>query len=110
MRLNKDTETLRKAKPSTRTTPVLPSTKTGSLDSTKPILETSIGQERMRLEEEAQQFKAKKRYNGPPKPMTSRIYLVGMAMNALLCRTHGPVRREDIKREAEEWADFMLED
>jgi uncharacterized BrkB/YihY/UPF0761 family membrane protein len=42
--------------------------------------------------------------------MTSRIYLVGMAMNALLSRSHGPVRKEEIKREAEEWADYMLED
>jgi hypothetical protein len=64
----------------------------------------------MKLEEEAKQFKAKKRYNGPPKPMTSRIYLVGMAMNALLARSRGPVSKEEIKREAEEWADYMLED
>jgi hypothetical protein len=62
------------------------------------------------LEEEAKQFTAKKKYNGPPKPMTSRIYLMGMAMNALLYRSTGPVRREEIKREAEDWADFMLED
>jgi len=80
------------------------------LDLPKPTLETLTAPEKMKLEEEAQQFKAKKRYNGPPKPMTSRIYLVGMAMNALLARSQGLVRREDIKREAEEWADFMLED
>jgi hypothetical protein len=35
---------------------------------------------------------------------------MGMAMNALLSRSTGMVRRDDIKREAEEWADFMLED
>lgn len=64
----------------------------------------------MKIEEEAKEFQAKKRHNGPPKPMTSRIYLIGMAMNALLSRTSGPVRREEIKREAEEWADYMLED
>lgn len=64
----------------------------------------------MKLEEEAKEFKANKRRIVPPKPMTSRIYLIGMAMNALLSRTNGPVRREEIKREAEEWADFMLED
>ena len=110
MRLNKDTKTLRKAKPQTRTATGPPSTKTGSLDLPKPTLETLTAPEKMKLEEEAQQFKAKKRYNGPPKPMTSRIYLVGMAMNALLARSQGLVRREDIKREAEEWADFMLED
>ena len=65
---------------------------------------------KVKLEEEAKEFQAKKRRVGPPKPMTSRIYLVGMAMNALLSRSSGPVRREEIKREAEEWADFMLED
>jgi hypothetical protein len=80
------------------------------LDSTKPTSETLNGSETLRLEEEARAFKAKKRHNGPPKPMTSRIYLMGMAMNALLSRSQGPVRREEIKREAEEWADFMLED
>ena len=62
------------------------------------------------IEEEAKQFTAKKKYSGPPKPMTSRIYLMGMAMNALLSRSTGLVRREEIKREAEDWADFMLED
>ena len=82
----------------------------GTLGLTRLTSETSNGLEKMKLEEEAKQFKAKKRYNGPPKPMTSRIYLVGMAMNALLSRSHGPVRKEEIKREAEEWADYMLED
>ena len=62
------------------------------------------------LEEESKQFTAKKKFGGPPKPMTSRIYLMGMAMNALLSRSTGMVRRDDVKREAEEWADFMLED
>jgi hypothetical protein len=42
--------------------------------------------------------------------MTSRVYYIGMAMNALLARSQGLVRKEEIKREAEEWADFMLED
>jgi hypothetical protein len=64
----------------------------------------------MKLEEEAKQFKAKKRLSGPPKPMTSRVYYIGMAMNALLSRSQGMVRKEEIKREAEEWADYMLED
>lgn len=94
----------------TRTKKVQQSTETGSLGSTKPTSETSNGLEKMRLEEEAKQFTARKRFKGPPKPMTSRIYLVGMAMNALLSRSQGPVRREEIKREAEEWADFFLED
>jgi hypothetical protein len=64
----------------------------------------------MKIEEEAKQFTAKKRHSVPPKPMTSRIYLMGMAMNALLSRSNGYARKQDIKKEAEEWADYMLED
>lgn len=99
-----------KGNSSIHTTKTPPSTETGSLDSTKPISETWNGSEKMKLEEEAKAFRAKKRHSIPPKPMTSRIYLIGMAMNALLSRSHGMVRREEIKREAEEWADFMLSD
>ena len=101
---------MRKATSSTPTIKTPQSTEIGSLDLTKPSSETQNGSERMKLEEEAKQFKAKKKYNGPPKPMTSRIYYMGMAMNALLSRSQGLVRKEEIKREAEEWADFMLED
>lgn len=99
-----------KGKPQTRTTKEPLRTETGTWASTKPTSETLNESESLRLEQEAKQFTAKKRYVGPPKPMTSRIYLVGMAMNALLSRTTGPVRREEIKREAEDWADFMLDD
>ena len=99
-----------KGRPATRTVKTPLNTETGSLDSTKPTSEILKGSETMRLEEEAKEFRAKKRHSVPPKPMTSRIYLIGMAMNALLSRSTGPVRREEIKREAEEWADFMLED
>ena len=108
--MNKDTKTLEKDKPQTPTTPTPRSIEIGNLGLTRLTSETSNGLEKMKLEEEAKQFKAKKRYNGPPKPMTSRIYLVGMAMNALLSRSRGPVSKEEIKREAEEWADYMLED
>ena len=101
---------MEKGKQPTPITPTPRSTEIGTLGLTRLTSETSNGLEKMKLEEEAKQFKAKKRYNGPPKPMTSRIYLVGMAMNALLSRSHGPVRKEEIKREAEEWADYMLED
>ena len=86
------------------------STETGSLDSTKPTSVILNGSEKMKIEEEAKQFTAKKRHSVPPKPMTSRIYYMGMAMNALLSRSNGYVRKQDIKKEAEEWADFMLED
>lgn len=62
------------------------------------------------IEQEAKKFVAKKRKPVPPKPLTSRIYLAGMAMSAMISKQTGSVRREDIKREAFEWADFMLED
>ena len=99
-----------RGRPPTRTTKTPPNTETGSLDSQKLTTETWSGSEKMKIEEEAKEFRAKKRYSGPPKPMNSKIYLMGMAMNALLSRSSGLVRREEIKREAEEWADFMLED
>lgn len=108
--MNKDTKTLEKDKSQTRTTLTPRNTEIGNLGLTKHTIETSNVSEKMKLEEEAKQFKAKKRYSGPPKPMTSRIYYIGMAMNALLSKSHGLVRKEEIKREAEEWADFMLED
>jgi len=101
---------LAKVNSQTRTAKTPQNTETGSLDSAKPTSEILNGSERMKLEEEAKQFTAKKRHNIPPKPMTSRIYLIGMAMNALLSRSGGSVRKGDIKREAEEWADFFLED
>lgn len=82
-------------------------TKTGSVGSTKP---TSTTSNRLNLEEEAKKFTAKKRNPVPPKPMTSRIYLAGQAMSALISKNNGAVRRDEIKREAYEWADFMLED
>lgn len=108
--MNKDTKTLEKDKQQTHTNLTPPSIETGSLDSIKPSSVTSNGLPLTKFAEEAKQFKAKKQYNGPPKPMTSRIYLMGMAMNALLSRSQGLVRKEEIKREAEEWADYMLED
>jgi hypothetical protein len=42
--------------------------------------------------------------------MTSRIYLAGQAMSALIIKTGGAARMEDIRREAYEWAEFMLDD
>jgi hypothetical protein len=42
--------------------------------------------------------------------MTSRIYLAGQAMAALIVKTNGSARMEDIRREAYEWAEFMLDD
>ena len=61
------------------------------------------------LLEEARQFKQKKL--PPDKPMTARIYLAGQALSGLLAASRsGYVRSDEIKREAYEWADRMLED
>ena len=64
----------------------------------------------MKIEEEAKQFRARKQTSVPPKPLSSRTYLIGMAMNALLIKANNSVRLDDIKREAENIADYMLED
>ena len=42
--------------------------------------------------------------------MTARIYLAGQALAGLLANQPGYVRFEDIRREAYEWADKMLEE
>ena len=63
------------------------------------------------LEEEAEQYRQKKL--GRPaknKPLTSRIYLAGQALAGLLVVSQGRGKVEEIKREAFEWADKMLED
>ena len=63
------------------------------------------------LEEEAKNFRQKN--IKPPlktKALTSRRFMAGQAMAALLSRSPGHVHRGDIKREAYDWADFMLED
>ena len=63
------------------------------------------------LEKEAKKYTSKK--IKPPlkaKPLTSRRYLAGQAMAALLSRSHSPMHKGDLKREAYEWADFMLEE
>ena len=63
------------------------------------------------LEEEAKKYTQKK--IKPPlkdKPLTSRRYLAGQAMAALISRSPTPVHRVDIKRESYDWADFMLDD
>ena len=63
------------------------------------------------LEEEAKKY-AKKKIKPPlkDKPLTSRRYLAGQAMAALLSRSPSPMHKGDLKREAYEWADFMLEE
>ena len=61
-----------------------------------------------KLLEEARQFKQNKL--PPDKPMTARIYLAGQALAGLLANQSGYARFEDIRREAYEWADEMLEE
>jgi len=59
------------------------------------------------LEEEAKKFQEKKRI--PPKPLTARRYLAGCALAGLLSRSHA-YRLEELKREAYQIADYMLDD
>jgi len=91
-----------KETPTKRTRKTTGTTSSGTI---KPTTQTSTS-----LEKEAKEFRKKKSPPVKPKPMTSKIYLAGQAMSALLARSQGPVRREDIKREAYEWADYMLSD
>jgi len=85
-------------------------TRTGNLGTTKDTTKTLSESKSVSLEQEAKEFRKKKSPPVKPKPMTSRIYLAGQAMSALLSRSQGPMRREDIKREAYEWADYFLSD
>ena len=61
------------------------------------------------LEQEAQEFRKLKIVEEPP--MSTRIYLAGQALSGLIAASRGgSVRLEEVKREAYEWADRMLED
>jgi hypothetical protein len=65
----------------------------------------------LNLEEEAKKYRQKNRK--PPiktKPLTARRFMAGQAMAALLSRSSGHIHKADIKREAYEWADYMLDD
>lgn len=62
-----------------------------------------------KLLQEAREFKQNKLQ--PDKPMTARIYLAGQALAGLLAANRGGyIRLEEIRREAYEWADKMLEE
>jgi len=99
----------------TRTKKTQKTTETGSSDSIKPTSATS-GESKIEnsLEEEAIRFRAsrKKVLTPPPKPgeVTSRTYLAGQAMNALIINSRGQARMGDVKQEAYQWADFFLRD
>tara|TARA_B100000780_G_scaffold268818_1_gene227076 strand:+ start:696 stop:929 length:234 start_codon:yes stop_codon:yes gene_type:complete len=60
------------------------------------------------LAEEAKAFTKQKRPK--EKPLTSRMYLAGQALSGLLACGKGGGRVEEIKREAYNWADHLLED
>jgi hypothetical protein len=98
----------------TRTTKTQRITKTGSTDSPKPTTQTlneSAIEEK--LKQEASKFKAVVKKKTPPskiRQMSPRIYLAGQALSGLLARHQGPIRMEEVKREAFQWADFMLSD
>jgi|TARA_R100001082_G_scaffold107706_1_gene81944 hypothetical protein len=62
------------------------------------------------MEQEAKDFKKKKVTAKSLKPLTSRRYLAGQALTGLLARSNGYVNMEVLRREAYEWADFMLDD
>ena len=67
------------------------------------------GTKKKTLEQEAQEFRKTKIVEEPP--MSARIYLAGQALSGLLAASRsGYVRSDEIKREAYEWADRMLED
>ena len=62
------------------------------------------------IQEEAKNFKKRKVTAKSLKPLTSRRYVAGQALSGLLARSNGSVNMEVLRREAYEWADFMLEE
>ena len=67
-----------------------------------------------KLEKEAKAYKNLKRKKPSPTkynaPLTSRRYFAGQAMAVLMSQSKSRSNLEDIKREAYEIADFMMED
>jgi len=67
------------------------------------------GTKKKTLEQEAQEFRKAKVVEEPP--LSARIYLAGQALSGLLAASRGGyVRSDEVRREAYEWADRMLED
>lgn len=63
------------------------------------------------LELEAKEYRQKKKKPLPKiKPLTSRRYLAGQALAGILASGQGAGRMSEVKREAYDWADYMLED
>lgn len=63
------------------------------------------------LEVEAKEFVEQKRATQKvaPKGYTARQLFAAAALSGLLSRSQGPVRMDEVRREAYEWADYMLE-
>ena len=70
----------------------------------------SVGRPKKKtLEQEAQEFRDNRLSKEPP--MSPRIYLAGQALAGLLsCQRGGYVNFEELRAQAYNWADKMLED
>lgn len=67
------------------------------------------------LEKEAKEFRKNTRVvakipSDNEKPLTARQHLAGLVLSGLLARSQGLVNASDLRREAYDWADRMLED
>jgi hypothetical protein len=64
-----------------------------------------------KLEAEAKKYTNRKNKAKASKPLTARRYLAGQALTGLLANRHSNSHSpEELKREAYNWADLMLED
>jgi hypothetical protein len=62
------------------------------------------------LEKEAKKFTQKKRKAPTTQSLTARIYLAGQALSGLLAGARASNNMQEIKRQAYDWADYMLDD
>ena len=62
------------------------------------------------LEKEAKKFTQQKRKAPTTKSLTARIYLAGQALSGLLAGARSSNDMREIKRQAYDWADYMLDD
>jgi hypothetical protein len=61
------------------------------------------------LEKEAKKFTQQKRKAPAEKNLTPRIYLAGQALGGLLAGARVSNNMREIKRQAYDWADYMLD-
>lgn len=62
------------------------------------------------LEKEAKKFTQQKRKAPQNTSLTARIYLAGQALTGLLAGARSSNNMQEIKRQAYDWADYMLDD